>query len=175
MSLLQTVAPENAEGKVKEAYDFFSEMAGMVPLPIQMVSTSPDLLSNMIDAVKYYVNNPKFSTSFLAHIRLFVSVEEDYPYCIDLNQGLLKGLCGYDDQSISALMDDINNALLEEKEIELLKFVVKAVSDPATTSKEDIVALQNMGWIDKDIYEAVHEGLLMLIRGIAFKAFKMGE
>ncbi|MCP3922159.1 MAG: hypothetical protein GY714_06190 [Desulfobacterales bacterium] len=175
MSLLQTVKPENAEGKVKEAYDYFNGMAGMIPLPIQMVSTSPDILTNLIDTVKYYVNESNLSTSFLAHIRLFISIDEDYTYCINLNQELLKGMCEYDDGSIDALLNDVNNALLEKKEIELLKFVIKAVSDPATTEKSDIVNLNKAGWTDKDIYEAVNEGLLMLTRGIAFKAFKMAE
>ncbi len=38
--------------------------AGMVPLPTQMVSTSPDLLSNLIDTVKYYVNESNLSTYY---------------------------------------------------------------------------------------------------------------
>ncbi len=175
MSLLKTISPENAEGKVKEAYDFFNTMAGMIPLPIQMVSTSPDLLSNLIDLVKYYVNESNLSTSLLTHIRLLVSKDEDYTYCINLNQEVLKGLCGYSQDNVDAFMKDINQALLEKREIDLLKFVIKAVSDPATTQESDIEELQEAGWTDKDIYEAVHEGLLMLIRGIAFKAFKMAE
>ncbi len=175
MSLLQTVSPENAEGKVKEAYDFFNGMAGMVPLPIQMVSTSPDLLSNFIDTVKYYVNESNLSTSLLAHIRLLVSKEEDFTFCINLNQEILKGLCGYSQDKVDLFMKDINQALLEKREIDLLKFVIKAVADPALTEKSDIYELKKAGWTEKDIYEAVHEGLLMLIRGISFKAFKMGE
>ncbi len=175
MSLLKTISPENAEGKVKEAYDFFNGMAGMVPLPIEMISTSPDLLSNFIEMVKYYVNDSNLSVSLLAHIRLAISKEEDYPYCINLNQEVLKGACGYNQENIDAFMKDVNEAKLEQKELEMLKFVIKAVTDPALTEKSDITNLNEAGWTDKDIYEAVHEGLLMIIRGIAFKAFKMSE
>ncbi len=175
MPLLETVAPENAQGKVKEAYDYFSKMAGMVPLPIQMVSTSPDILSNFIDLVDYYVNDSNLGFSLLAHIRLLVAKEENYTYCINLNSEILKSLGGLSQENIDAVMSDETRAALEEKEVNLLCFVMKVVRDPASTEEKDIIKLRDAGWKDKDIYEAVHEGLLMLIRGMAFKAFKMGE
>lgn len=175
MPLLETVKPENAQGKVKEAYEFFNGMAGMIPLPIEMVSTSPDLLSNLIDTVKYYVNESNLSFSLLAHIRLLVSKEEDYSYCINLNQEILKSAAGLSQEKIDAIMKDEDQAALEQKEVEMLKFVMKVIKDPASTEKSDIINLHEFGWTDKDIYEAVHEGLLMVIRGMAFKAFKMGE
>ncbi len=173
MPLLRTVDPENAEGKVKEAYDFFNELAGMVPLPIQMVSPSPGLLSNFIDTVKYYVNESNLSFNLLAHIRLLVAKEEDYPYCLNLNTEVLKNLGGLSQARIDAVLEDTGQAALETKEVEMLKFVIKAVMDPATTTKADIDNLHVHGWTDSDIYDGVHEGLLMVIRGMAFKAFKM--
>ncbi len=175
MALLKTVAPENAEGKVKKAYDFFNDMAGMVPLPIEMISTSPDLISIFIDTVKYYVNESNFSFSLLAHIRLLVSKEEDYPYCINLNQGILKKMGGLSQKQIDAVVKDESQASLEPNEVEMLKFVMKAIKDPASTEESDISTLHKFGWTDKDIYEAVHEGMLMVIRGMTFKAFKMSE
>lgn len=175
MPLLKTVAPENAQGTVKESYDFFKELAGMVPLPIEMISTSPCLLSIYIDTVKYYLNKTNLSFSLLAHIRLLVAKEEHYPYCINLNQEILIKMGGLSLEKIDAAMEDEGHASLEPNEVELLKFVMKAIKDPATTDKSDIIKLHEFGWTDKDIYEAVHEGLLMVIRGMAFKAFKMSE
>ncbi len=175
MPLLKTVKPGDAEGKVKEAYEFFYGMAGMIPLPIEMVSTSPDLLSNLINTVKYYVNESNLSFSLLAHIRLLVSKEENYQYCINLNQEILKKAGGLSQEKIDATMKDENQASLEKKELEMLKFVIKVIRDPASTEKSDITNLHEFGWTDKDIYEAVYEGLQMVIRGMTFKAFKMGE
>ena len=173
MPLLKIVDPDKAEGKVKEAYDFFNELAGMVPLPIQMLSPSPGLLSNFIDTVKYYNTESKLGFSLLAHIRLLVAQAEDYPYCLTLNTEVLKGLGGLSQAQVDAALEDPGRAALEPKEVELLKFVLKATADPATTTKADIDALHACDWTDQDIYEAVHEGLLMIIRGMAFKAFKM--
>ncbi|MCP4020574.1 MAG: hypothetical protein GY729_01925 [Desulfobacteraceae bacterium] len=175
MPLLETVKPEDAQGKVKEAYDFFNGMAGMIPLPIQMVSTSPDLLSNLIDTVKYYVNESNLSFSLLAHIRLLVAKEEDYPYCLNLNQTILKDMGGLSQEQVDAVLEDEGQASLEEKEVEMLKFVMKVVKDPAMSEMSDISKLRELGWTDKDIYEAVYEGFLMIIRGMTFKTFKMGE
>ena len=51
MALIQTVATEDAEGKVKEVYDRLMETARVIPLPMQMMSASPDLLSIQIQSL----------------------------------------------------------------------------------------------------------------------------
>jgi hypothetical protein len=175
MSLLETVAPENAHGSVKESYDFFNEMAGMIPLPIQMISTSPELLSIFIDTVKYYVNKSNLSYSLLAHIRLLVAKEDHLTYCINLNRDILKNIGRLRPKKNDAAQEDEDLASLDAKEVELLKFVMKVIKDPATTEKSDILKLHKVGWKDKDIYEATNEGFMMIVRGMAMKAFKMGE
>ena len=43
MALIQMVAAENAEGKVKEVYESLMETARVIPRPMQMMSASPDL------------------------------------------------------------------------------------------------------------------------------------
>lgn len=175
MTLLKTVLPEEASGKVKDGYDFFQSMANMVPLPIQMVSPSPELLTIMIDTVKYYTEKSGLSFSLLAHIRLLVSQNEDFPYCLDLNRGILEQIGGLSPEALDAVLSDVNRASLEPSEVELLKFAVKTVEDPASTSPDDIETLHSLGWTDTNIFDAVNEGLLMLTRGMMFKAFRMSE
>ena len=138
-----------------------------------MVSPSPGNLENLINTVKYYVQESGLSLSFLAHIRLLVSQERTLPYCVHLNSEILKQTDGLSEREIEAVLIDVDDAKLEKKEIELLKFVLKVVKDPTSTEKSNIDTLHSLGWTDQNIYDAVHEGLMMVIRGYEFKAFKM--
>ena len=175
MALLNTITPENAEGAVKEAYDYFNELAGMVPLPLEMLSVSPFLTTAYIDTVKYYLNESNLSFSLLAHIRLLVAKEENYPYCVNLNHDILMKFGNLSKEKIDLTLENEDAASLEPNELAMLKFVIDAIRDPATTNNSDIIRLHEMGWSDRDIFEAVNEGLLMVTRGMAFKAFKIGE
>jgi uncharacterized peroxidase-related enzyme len=175
MALLELVSPETATGKVEEAYAFMEELAGMVPLPLQMLSPSPELLSTQIQTMKYLMNQPNLGFSLLAHIRLLVAKEENYPYCISLNQTVLQKFVGLSAEQVEASMEDPEKAALSPKEIAMLQFVLKVMRDPALTKKADIDQLHELGWTDTDILDAVQEGLIMMTRGIMFKAFKVAE
>jgi len=113
--------------------------------------------------------------NLLAHIRLLVAKEENYPYCVALNQTVLQKFAGLSQEQVDAVMENTENAALSPKEIALLQFVMKVVQDPALTEKADIDWLHGLGWTDTDIFDATQEGMLMMTRGIMFKAFKMGE
>ncbi|MFC1895614.1 carboxymuconolactone decarboxylase family protein [Thermodesulfobacteriota bacterium] len=121
------------------------------------------------------MEHPTLSFPLLAHIRLLVAHEENYPYCINLNQGLLQTLGGLKEEQIAATKADPDKAALEPKDKAMLLFVLKAVQDPATTEKEDVDALHDLGWTDRDIFDAVTHGMNMVSAGMMFKAFKMGE
>ncbi len=44
MALIQTVVPENAEGKVKEIYTIPQNAIGVIPTPMLLASASPGLI-----------------------------------------------------------------------------------------------------------------------------------
>ena len=45
MALINPVSPEKAEGKMKEAYDMFMKNLGIIPKPLEMMSTSPAIFT----------------------------------------------------------------------------------------------------------------------------------
>jgi len=175
MALIKTVQPEEAEGKVKEAYSAFMAVAGMVPKPFEMLSPSPELLTTQGKVMGYYFSHPTLGFPLLAHIRYLVALHCDYQYCINLNSGLLKNLAGLSEEQISSLSADPEKAPLEDKDKAILLFVLKAVKTPETVEHKDVDALHDLGWEDKDILDAVHHGAGMVSAGIMFKTFKMGE
>jgi hypothetical protein len=175
MSLLNTVTPQEAQGKVKEVYGMFEQLNIPVPLPLQMMSVSPDYLAIQGQMIGYYMNHPVLSPSLLTHIRLLAAHEENYTYCIQLNQQVLKAKMGLSDAQIAAVTDDPDKTALNPEEKALLLFVRKTLRDPATTTREDMENLRALGWSDRDIFDATLMGMHMLDMGMMFKAFKMGD
>jgi alkylhydroperoxidase family enzyme len=175
MSMLNTVAPEKAQGKVKEIYTMFEQRQIPVPLPLQMASVSPDYLAIQGNMIKYFMHHPGLSPSLLAHIRLLVSHEENYTYCINFNTQILKSMIGLSDEQVAAATKDPREAALTPEERSLLLFVKKVLHDPALTHQDDMETLKAQGWTDRDIFDATYVGMNMLAMGMLFKAFKMGE
>ena len=48
MALIKTVSPEQAEGKMKEAFDMFIENLGVIPKPLEMMSASPAIFEQQL-------------------------------------------------------------------------------------------------------------------------------
>ncbi len=175
MALIKTVPPSEAEGSVKEAYSVFENMGIEPPLPFQMMSASPGIMSLQAGMTHYFIDHPTLEFPLLAHIRLLVAHEENYPFCVGFNQGLLKNLAGLKEDQIETIKADPERAALDPKNKAMLLFVLKAVRDPAATEQRDVDALHELGWTDSDIFDAVQQGMMMIVTGMSLQAFKMGE
>jgi hypothetical protein len=174
MALIEIVKLEQAEGKIKEAYDYTTQESSEVPLTFAMFSASPENISIQLDMMKYYMERSGLSMKLLAYIRLLIADGENFPYCINLNRGILAST-GVDNEQIESSIVDHDKAALDEKDKVMMKFVVKAVQDPAITEKSDVDELHALGWTDANIYDALYAGMFLLTVGMTFKAFKFGE
>jgi uncharacterized protein YciW len=169
MFILNHVKPEEATGKVAEAYAVFPP--GMpVPEPMVMMSVSPDLAHLQSNIIRYFRSQERLDLALLAAIRYLVSWENDYQYCINFNAGLLQQAGGLSQSDLANLRAHPEK-VLEESQKELLLFVLQAVKNPGKVAKEDVEKLHQLGWTDRDIFEAVYQGASMLAMGIVFKAF----
>ncbi len=175
MALIKTVTVEEAEGTVKEVYDRLMETARTVPLPMKMMSASPDLMAIQIQSLAHFFRHPTLSFALLGHIRLLVANQFNYPYCVEFNSGLLQMLTDISDEQLEAVKEDPSNASLEEKDKALLLFVLKSIKTPDSVVQSDVDELKEMDWSEKDIFEATHHGADMIRHGILFKAFKIAE
>jgi len=175
MALINTVKVEEAEGAVKEVYDQLMKTARTVPLPMQMMSASPELLAVQVQSLGHYFRHPTLSFALLGHIRLAVAHNFSYEYCVEFNSGLLQMLTEITDEQLDAVKADPSTAPLEENDKAMLLFVIKCVSEPDSVQQGDVEDLKKMGWTDKDIFEAAHHGADMIRHGTLFKAFKMAE
>ena len=172
MSLLQLTPPEKAEGKLAELYASAEAYFGAVPNNVRMLGVSPAILENQFEIVQYYSGHPTLSVPFLAMIRMLVSTSMGSPYCTGLNSGILQQH-GLSPEQIEATKADPAKAPLEDKEKSLLLFVLKGVKDPHSVNAEDIKALKELGWSERDIFDALAHGSRIMATNVLFDAFKV--
>lgn len=174
MALINTVSPEQAEGKMKEAYGMFIENLGVIPKPLEMMSASPAIFGFQLQRIHYYTEHPTLSFALLSHIRYLVSHNLHYSFCMDFNKHILKKQ-GLEEDDIKRIEADPAKSLLEEKESAMLTFVVNAVKEPSAVKAEEIKQLREMGWEDKDLVDALAHGVNMIDHSIMMEVFQMDQ
>ncbi len=172
MSIIKTVKPEDATGKLAEVFKGFKEMMGFVPNAFTIRSASPEQVVQQANFLSYYWNHETLSHQLLAFIRLLVSDVHHCDYCINLNIGMLMQ-AGISKENIDAAKASADNIPLEEKEKELVKFVLKVVNDSRSTTADDMEKLRTLGWTDKDILDATNHGTTQVSSDMIFNAFKI--
>ena len=174
MALIKTVSSEQAEGKMKEAFDMFIENLGVIPKPLEMMSASPVIFEQQLQRIQYYTNHPTLSFALLSHIRYLVAHNLSYKFCMDFNKLILKKQ-GLEDDDIKQIEADPTKSLLEEKESAMLAFVVNAVKEPSSVKAEEIEKLKAMGWEDNDLVDALAHGVNMVDHSIMMEVFQMDQ
>jgi len=170
MFILNYVKPENATGKVAEAYGFFPPGIAL-PEPLLLMSASPDLVHLWTqNFIRYFRNHDRLDMGLMAAIRYLLSCENEYDSCINFNAGLLQA-AGLSAAELTDMRARPEKAPLEEAQKELLLFVLKAVKTPEKVTKGEVEKLHELGWRDQDIYDATFIGAFMKAISILGKAF----
>jgi len=174
MALIQTVDPAKAEGQVKEVYDFMQKNAGVIPAPLQLASASPKMLDSVWQSIQYYSQHPNLGFGLLSSIRYLVAKEHDYTFCTGFNKNFLK-MQGLSDEDIEKMENDPLQAPLDDKDRDMVAFVMKAVKTPEAVDQQDVDQLHEQGWTDSDILDALAHGTNMVASSILMKTFKMDQ
>ncbi|GFK93632.1 hypothetical protein NNJEOMEG_01466 [Fundidesulfovibrio magnetotacticus] len=168
MFLLETVDPEKAQGKVAEAYSIFKNFGA--PIPLRLLSASPDLQERQTAMIGYFMGHPRLSPGLLASIRFAIASKTGHLACEALNRDIL-GRMGVNEQEIAGLPTGAAETPLEESEEALFRFVLRSFDDPASANARDIQALRALGWQDADILDAMFHAAGMLASSVLFKTF----
>jgi AhpD family alkylhydroperoxidase len=173
MSLISTVSFDKATGKVAELYSKIVQRFERIPNGLQILSGSPKLLENQWQEMTYYFSHPKLSRTLLATIRMLISQQNQCEYCLDFNTSLLINRFGWTPEQVTATQQNPQKAPLDEKEKAMLLFVLKSVWTPLAVTKQDVQALQTLGWEEGDILDATTHGAHHVARDILFNTFKV--
>ena len=174
MALIQTVSPANAQGEAKKIYDIMQKNIGMVPAPLQLASASPWMLGMAWQSIQYYSQHPNLGFALLCTIRYLVAQQTDYAFCVNFNKNFLK-MQGLTEDDIRKIEADPLQAPLEDKERQMVAFVMKAIKTPDAVDKADVDRLHDLGWKDSDIMDALAHATNMVGSSILMKTFKMDQ
>ncbi len=174
MPIIKTYEEDEATGELKIIYDVIFRLRGDVGNNAKLFSSSPELLRQQLDFIKYYINHLTLSMPLLAAIRLLVSDINRCDFCIDFNTAMLVNMFGWSVDEVQAMKKDIKKGKFEPKEIALLEFVLKSIKDSLSVEQDDVDRLRELGWSDKDILDATSHGARMVSNDILFNTFKIG-
>lgn len=175
MPLIKTYEKEEATGELLEIYNEIEKIRGTIGNNAKLFSSSPELLKQQFDFIKYYSNHPTLSMPLLASIRICVSNKEQCQFCIDFNTAMLINYAKWNMEDIEVLKKDISCKKLTKEENALLKFVINSIKNPHKVNKNDINELKEFNWEDKDILDALNHGTRMLATDIIFNSFKIED
>ena len=149
------IPPEEATGKLQEAYAELEAMLGSIMPHVQLHATHAlEDMKCFTDPMKLSRNHPDIPLIWFALMRLHVAFRDDFPYCKALNAKMLRGL-GVEDAMLERYLENIDEAPLDERLILLLKKAIKSIYDSHHFDREDFEELYRAGFTDKTIYDAI--------------------
>lgn len=147
---LQTIAEEDATGRVAEAYEKEKAQVGFVPEATKCFTTRPDLLPLFED---FFVGiRSGFSLGAREWMLITFIAAKHVPstYCSHVySQRLVKELGSRDE--VLAIQRDYRNAGLPPKDVEMLAYAEKVTRDAARITQQDIDRLRAAGFTDRQI------------------------
>lgn len=173
MSIISTIAPQDATGPVAEIYGQVEQAMGRLPNAMRLYSASPDALAAQWQNIGYYFQHPTLSFPLLASIRMLVSQDNECTYCIGLNEAMLIERAGFTPEQIAAAKRNPADIPLPEKDKALLLLTLKATRTPKAISVADLDALRALGWNDRDLFDAVNHAARNVATDILFNTFKI--
>jgi uncharacterized peroxidase-related enzyme len=173
MSIIATVAPEQATGQLAEIYGQMQQIMGRVPNAMRLYSASPEMLAMQWQYLGYNFQHPALGLALMATIRMLVSKDHECNYCVGFNEGLLIQMAGFTPEQTAAAKLNPADAPLPEKDKAMLLLVLKATRTPHAVEAADLNVLRELGWTDRDIFDAVNHGARNIAADILFNTFKI--
>ena len=154
-ALIYPKAPTGEEARVNEVLENIEKHLGFIPDGLRLFSFSPPLLENFVGNISYFnMGGTQLPPALTAMIRYQISWDSGCSYCVDLNEGFLSNL-GIELDDIRATRNNPDAAPFAEKEKALLKLAIKSVEAPEQIGEADIENVQNQGWADREIFDAI--------------------
>jgi hypothetical protein len=169
MFQIATVSPDQATGKVAELYAAFPKEWG-IPEPAKLLSASPGYMERYFATMGYFRSHPNLSAPLLASIRYAVAAKADHVACVDWN-GCVLNKMGASAADLEALRAGADKTILDERENAMLRFVLKAVDNPASVGPQDLDALRGLNYADSDIFDALAHAGNMVAGTLIYKTF----
>ena len=158
MTWINTIKPEEAEGKLKRIYDRVKGSDGRVDNILEAHSIRPNTLEGHMALYKNVLHHSanQLSTAYLETIGVFVSLLNQCAYCVEHHyEGLVKQLNDREKASEirSALELNTPEKALDGKELQGALYAKMLTLNPATIDIKEIEKCRQSGLSDGEILE----------------------
>ncbi len=141
--------------KVKVVY-------GVVPPQMAFLgNVEADYLEDFLTAALRIVKHPHIHPDLFGFIRLYMAYKEDYPYCKMFNSKMLL-VKGYTQIQLDEVIANIGVVPFDSKHQQLALYAIKAIYESKSCTQDNFDALYEMGWTQKDVFDAIeHTGTIL--------------
>jgi len=154
MPLITPIAPAEDQERVDNILKAVNEHIGFIPDGLRLFIFSPPLLESFVGNISYFNGGTSIPPSLMAMIRYLVSSKAECTFCIDMNEGFLVNM-GADLEQVRAARSNPDLAPVEENQRPLLALALKSVETPENVMEQDIQAVRQAGWSDREIFDAI--------------------
>jgi len=171
--LISYTSSDKATGDVKAVYAEIKAAWGVVPEPLKALSLNPKILRNQWEFYKTIGENKNFEPKMTTMMRYLIAEQHQCEFCVGFNKGMLLNMFKLSEKEIIAMEKEPSTAKLDEKQKEMLLFMLKSTSKPHDVNKDDIAKLKKLGWSEKDIMEGAKEAIDMAGTAMFIDTFKI--
>jgi len=145
--------------RLEKIYKKVKALYGVVPPQMKFLGDiEAEYLEEFLKMAARILRHPNIEPDIFALIRLHIAFKEGYAYCKHFNTTLLLSK-GYKQEVLNSVVENIENIPFEQQEKALVKFALKAIYESSSCQEEDFKKLEEMGWSQKDIFDAIeHAG-----------------
>jgi uncharacterized peroxidase-related enzyme len=153
MVWIRTISPENADGRLADAYGWQAHKLGRPTEFTQLGSLDPEVVHARLVLYRASENVPsRLTAAQKLLISYLTSVLNATPHCASLARTQLCALT--EGSALIGALDARNYAALAPADAALARYVEKLTCSPGAITESDIEALRAVGFDDLDILDA---------------------
>lgn len=150
MAFVRTIPPSEAQGPVREMYQQAARRFGYVPNWAQAFSLRPGVRDGWAALLTSIQSNLPVRTYQLATLAAARALRSSY---CSLAHGSVLADKVFDPATVTAIMKDAPETILEPGERAMMTFVEKVVLNADRVSRADIEVLRSHGYQDEEIFD----------------------
>jgi uncharacterized peroxidase-related enzyme len=153
MPWIRTIPPEEAEGRLAEAYGWQAEKLGRPTEFTQLGSLDPEVVHARLILYRASENIPSALTARQHDLITYLtSILNSTPHCASLARPQIQQLGGGED--LLEALDRQDYDTLPPADAALARYIHKLTLTPGLVSEDDLVALRDAGFGDLEILHA---------------------
>jgi len=161
--------------RLEKIYKKVKIVYGIVPPQMKFLGNiEADYLEEFLTIVVRITRHPNIDPDLFAFLRLHVAFKESYPYCKMFNTKMLLAK-EYTQTQLDDVIANIDAVPFDIKHKHLATHAIKAVFDSSACMQKDFDALYEMGWSQKDVFDAIEHAATLLRNGRILTTYSIKE